>query len=223
MEDAGEYLLALRDDTRALDDFIAARKVGWQREPRQKVHRCVSHLMSYLVRVIESNAGGRATIDMKLTAEEVDDFDKRRRKGTTLSQLSNASALLDGIHAAASICRARLLHALQRVDIFCTMSQSQLEALRDAMIDAPFDKNQFVFEQGEEGDSFYVVTEGECEALREEEDGDGQLLVLATIGEGGFFGERALLKNQVRPTRCAHCMLTRRTGAHSLIERCAPP
>ena len=218
--DAGEYLLALRSDPLKLQEFIASRKVGWQREPRQKVHRCVSHLLSYLVRVIESNAGKRAVSDMRLTEDEVEDFDQQRRKGASLSQLANASALLDGIQAAASICRARLLTALRNVGIFSVMSDRQLETLRDAMIDAPFEHGQFVFEQGEEGDAFYVVIEGECEALREQE--DGQLLVLATIGEGGFFGERALLKNQVshssadpirsrffrRPLPCSYSSLT---------------
>ena len=86
--DAGEYLLALRSDSKSLEEFIASRKVGWQREPRQKVHRCVSHLVSYLVRTIESNAGVRAVTDMKLSKEEVDDFDKCARRAMSATKLS---------------------------------------------------------------------------------------------------------------------------------------
>ena len=133
--DAGEYLLALRDaGSWHLDTFITSRKVGWQREPRQKVHRCVGHLMAYLVRTIEANSGRVQNInDLSLTEEEVEDFDQKRRKGGTLAQLTNSAALLDGICAAASIIRARLLEALQNVEIFSDMSTSQLETLRDAM------------------------------------------------------------------------------------------
>lgn len=207
--DAGEYLLALRDAKGTeLEDFISERKVGWQREPRQKVHRCVSHLCSYLVRVMETNQSatkGEAARDMMLTEEEVDDFERKRRKGGTLSQLTNSATLLDGICAAASICRTRLLFALRKVEIFGDMSSSQLETLRDAMVDAPFEEGQFVFEQGEEGDSFYVITEGEAEALREEE-GSHELIVERDPGSN-LVPARA-------PTHRGHrCAANKRRGA----------
>ena len=72
--------------------------------------------------------------------------------------------------------------------------------LRDAMVDAPYDPGDMVFEQGDEGDSFYVVLEGEFEVLITQTEGEeeGKETVVATVGEGGFFGERALLENKPR-------------------------
>jgi CRP-like cAMP-binding protein len=205
--DAGAFLLALRDGEEqasatadgggsALERFVNARKVGWQREPPQAVTRCVRHFVSFVTRIIEDNAP-KAVADHRLSEDEVEGFERRRRSGLALDQLAGAAALLDGIHAAAAIVRHRLLSSLQKVEIFAELSAQQLEALRDAMVDAPFNRGEYVFEQGEEGDAFYIVQEGEAVVLRTE-GADEPDVALATLGAGDVFGERALLKRQVR-------------------------
>lgn len=51
-----------------------------------------------------------------------------------------------------------------------------------------------ILRQGEPGDSFYLVVEGQVRVtLREQDDAE-----VARIGEGGFFGEMALLSDQPR-------------------------
>jgi putative peptide zinc metalloprotease protein len=52
-----------------------------------------------------------------------------------------------------------------------------------------------VIRQGERGDEFYIVTQGEVEVLAREQDDDR---VLATLAPGDFFGERALLGAGIR-------------------------
>ena len=59
-----------------------------------------------------------------------------------------------------------------------------------------FDAGEVVFRQGDVGDLVYVIVKGEVEAVREDPDGEDQ--VLATMGEGEYFGEMALLSDAPR-------------------------
>jgi NADH:ubiquinone reductase (H+-translocating) len=58
-----------------------------------------------------------------------------------------------------------------------------------------FEPDDIIFQQGDLGDSVYVIEEGECEVFREQK-GDGE--ILATLGRGEYFGEMALLSDRTR-------------------------
>jgi len=58
-----------------------------------------------------------------------------------------------------------------------------------------FQPGDVVFQQGDLGDSVYVIEEGECDVLREE---NGEHKLLATLKAGDYFGEMALLSDQSR-------------------------
>lgn len=58
-----------------------------------------------------------------------------------------------------------------------------------------FEPGDIVFQQGDLGDSVYVIQEGECDVLR---DKDGLPELLATLKHGDYFGEMALLSDQTR-------------------------
>ncbi len=57
---------------------------------------------------------------------------------------------------------------------------------------APGDR---IFREGDQGDAAYIVQKGEVEIVRKVNETDK---ILATIGEGGIFGEMALIDNQPR-------------------------
>ncbi len=59
-----------------------------------------------------------------------------------------------------------------------------------------FNAGETVFRQGDVGDLVYVIVSGEVEAIREDPDGEDK--VLATMGEGEYFGEMALLSDAPR-------------------------
>ena len=58
-----------------------------------------------------------------------------------------------------------------------------------------FEPGDIVFQQGDLGNSVYVIEEGECEALREQK---GERELLATLRCGEYFGEMALLSDRTR-------------------------
>ena len=77
-----------------------------------------------------------------------------------------ATAQLRGAAAAAE---AALLEALGRVGAFTSLSRAELAALRDRMVEAPFEQGESVFEQGEVGGrTLYIVVSGRAVALRTE-------------------------------------------------------
>jgi CRP-like cAMP-binding protein len=62
-----------------------------------------------------------------------------------------------------------------------------------------FAKGDVIVREGERGDVFYLIESGEVEVFKKGEDGDGPI---ATLGSGQFFGERALLSEDLRQATC---------------------
>jgi NADH dehydrogenase len=58
-----------------------------------------------------------------------------------------------------------------------------------------FEPGDIIFEQGDLGDSVYVIEEGECEVLHEQKN---EQKLLATLNRGECFGEMALLSDRTR-------------------------
>jgi|SRR5579871_6658273 len=58
-----------------------------------------------------------------------------------------------------------------------------------------FEPGDFVFQQGDLGDNAYVIEDGECEVLRDQ---NGKRELVATLGRGEYFGEMALLSDRTR-------------------------
>ncbi|MDP8907517.1 MAG: cyclic nucleotide-binding domain-containing protein, partial [Chloroflexota bacterium] len=99
---------------------------------------------------------------------------------------------------------------LQRIDASITHRDDEIAVLRQvAMLrvlpvpaidslalqvrHAEVDAGQVVFSQGDVGDDFYVITDGEADVI-----GDGRLI--RTMGPGEAFGEIALLRKTTRTT-----------------------
>ncbi|HWX22707.1 MAG TPA: FAD-dependent oxidoreductase [Candidatus Binatia bacterium] len=66
----------------------------------------------------------------------------------------------------------------------------------DRVSHAHYNAGEFIFRQGEPPTNFYVLEKGEVEVVRATNGSDGE--VVAVLGAGSFFGERALIGNRPR-------------------------
>lgn len=89
-----------------------------------------------------------------------------------------------------------LAHMLRKVEFFTPLTVGQLEQVLPSIMLYSYDKGETVFSQGQRGDAFYIVYKGSVDvSLR-------RWLVLstkvATLKEGDFFGEIALISAERR-------------------------
>lgn len=57
------------------------------------------------------------------------------------------------------------------------------------------ERGETIFKEGDDGDCMYVIVEGQVQIVR---DSGSSPVVLATLGEGAFFGEMAILHRTTR-------------------------
>ncbi len=74
------------------------------------------------------------------------------------------------------------------------LAQTKVE-LESGIKNQHFEPGDIIFNQGDLGDSVYVIQQGDCDVLREV---DGAQKVLATLHAGDYFGEMALLADLTR-------------------------
>jgi NADH:ubiquinone reductase (H+-translocating) len=88
------------------------------------------------------------------------------------------------------------------------LAQTKLEP-ESGIQNQHFEAGDIVFQQGDLGDSVYVIEEGECAVLQEE---NGARKLLTTLKAGDYFGEMALLSDQSR-----NATIQARTATNVLI------
>ena len=69
--------------------------------------------------------------------------------------------------------------------------------IADALKELRFNSGDYIIKQGDHGDSFFIVMEGEAAATKTD-DTSQQPQTLRKYGVGDYFGERALLTNEPR-------------------------
>lgn len=82
---------------------------------------------------------------------------------------------------------------LMRCDVFKHLTPRSLAAMADHLVSEQFEAGTRVINEGDAGDKFYLIRQGEVSVVRGSEQEQ-----LATLKEGDFFGEMALLLDQPR-------------------------
>lgn len=88
---------------------------------------------------------------------------------------------------------------LREVPLFSEMDAQEVAGIRAIMEEMKFKPGQVIIREGEVGDLFYVITEGQVEIIIR--DADGSDMVLHKAGPGEFFGELSMLTNEPRSAR----------------------
>ena len=88
---------------------------------------------------------------------------------------------------------------LREVPLFSEMDEQEVAGIREIMEVMKFKPGQVIIREGEKGDLFYVITEGEVEIIIR--DADGSDVVLHRAGPGDFFGELSMLTKEPRSAR----------------------
>lgn len=91
----------------------------------------------------------------------------------------------------------RVRRAIASVAAFDSLTEKQRKRVRRAMTTLVFESGETIFEQGGDGDMFYVLVTGSAE-VRRREPGGTAALTIAHLGPGSCFGERALLRDEPR-------------------------
>jgi len=88
---------------------------------------------------------------------------------------------------------------LREVPLFSEMDEQEVAGIREIMEEMKFKPGQVIIREGETGDLFYVITEGQVEVIIR--DADGSDVILHAAGPGEFFGELSMLTNEPRSAR----------------------
>jgi CRP-like cAMP-binding protein/Zn-dependent protease len=104
---------------------------------------------------------------------------------------------LGGVVAWESQVRAALeeRERLRAVPLFSEATPRQLDLLAVKLAVKPFQRGDQLVRQGDRGDAFYIVREGQVDVLARE---NGRSRRLSVLGTGEYFGEIALLRDQPR-------------------------
>lgn len=90
----------------------------------------------------------------------------------------------------------RRFSVLQRVAVLFTLPDNILRGLARALHPAFAAKDTVIFNQGDQGDSMFIVDEGRAEVVVKQ--AEGHEITIAYLGEGDFFGEMALVSEEPR-------------------------
>jgi len=113
----------------------------------------------------------------------------------------------------------KIVDVLADIHLLNNLTNSQLAKLADKLEPEDFNKDTNLMTQGEMGDKFFIITEGVCEVLVEE---NGDLNLITTLGIGDYCGEQALIQDvkrnaTVRAKFWTSCLTLDRHSFHKIL------
>ncbi len=87
------------------------------------------------------------------------------------------------------------LHVLKEVHLFKGLSRKLLRKLLIDLVEKEYEAGETVFAEGDAGKALYVILDGSVKIVKKTNSGEK---VLATLGQGSYFGELALINQSPR-------------------------
>jgi NTE family protein len=108
---------------------------------------------------------------------------------------------------------------LSTIPIFSFLGRNEIAAVETLFVESTHQKGEYVCREGEEGDTFHIILDGELEVVVGQDD---STRVLSILKKGDFFGEMALLQGGKRTAsvvvgRRARLVTLDRTSFNSLF------
>lgn len=97
--------------------------------------------------------------------------------------------------------QTRAMDGLRACPLFRECDDESLRAVAGSLRRRQFRRGEVIFHQGDPGDSLHVIVSGRVKILLPSPDGDEA--ILATLTDGDFFGELALLDHEPRSATAA--------------------
>jgi CRP-like cAMP-binding protein/serine/threonine protein phosphatase PrpC len=93
-----------------------------------------------------------------------------------------------------------LCKTLRGVSVLESLTMNEIQRLADVMTEVSFAKDEVIVQQGDVGDSFFVIKTGHvlCRIQDRDDDDNVQVKDVLTLGADEYFGERSLLHDQPR-------------------------
>lgn len=91
-----------------------------------------------------------------------------------------------------------LLPILRKIPLFSTLDESLHKEIIDHIVLMYYPANYVLFNESDEGDALYIIKNGQVEILHPPKEAGDLPHRVADIGQGGFFGEMALISNGPR-------------------------
>lgn len=90
----------------------------------------------------------------------------------------------------------RLSESLRKVYLFASLDEDERLLIAEQLEEVRYASGEFIIREGEAGDSFFIIDQGEVEVFVNSQSGNRKSL--ATLSVGDFFGEIALLTGERR-------------------------
>ena len=91
-----------------------------------------------------------------------------------------------------------LTRTLRSVEVLKSLSVGQLQRLQDLLSEVTYKPDEFVIRQGENSENLYIIADGRVRITRKEKPSDAEAKLVMELGQGQYFGERALLTSEPR-------------------------
>uniref|UniRef100_A0A914ICV8 cGMP-dependent protein kinase egl-4 n=1 Tax=Globodera rostochiensis TaxID=31243 RepID=A0A914ICV8_GLORO len=92
---------------------------------------------------------------------------------------------------------AQLMNFLHKVEIFVGLPEDRLSKMADVMDQDYYAADHYIIREGEKGDTFFVINSGQVRVTQSIE-GELEPREVRVLKQGEFFGEKALLGEEVR-------------------------
>jgi len=92
------------------------------------------------------------------------------------------------------------LAILETSPLFVSLHPEELDMLAELSQERQLAAGEVIFNEGDVGDSLYVIVRGEVEVIRK--GNEGKARIIAALKEGEFFGEMSLIDKEYRSATC---------------------